>query len=548
MQFFVKSRRLAALLPLALVSLLAPFAAMAGQTQAANVIPIISLSTPGENFTNPPRQVRSDMMLASDGNIYFGSFAGGQGTGAITRLTPEGTLSTLYAFKGDGTEGVNVIGPLREVGGVLYGTTYFGGDEGGGTLFSLTFDGTFTIIHEFGGGSPNPILPYTGVTLGPDGLLYGTTMMGGKDNKGTIYRVATDGSGFTVLHEFNGGNGMNPQGTLVVGTDGMLYGTTIIGGSNDYGTIYRISTSGAHEVLYSFPSLGSFNSEGLATNATGAYPRSGLTLAADGNLYGTAYRGAEFGHGSIFRLTPDGQLSVFYAFRGPSFDGSKPLSAVTQDASGNFYGTTEWGGYLHIYGGSAYRISPDGTFTLLHGFSGLNTVDGRYPYAGVLPAHGKLYAVSYTDSSGGAGNIMQLDTGTGGVLPVSLSVSESEVIAGSGVTITWSGPAGSTCTKIGGTGTSSSTWTGTTTTSGSENMVMPAGIYMFGLSCTDADDGNEATPPVVRVAFVGVSSDAPALEPVDGGGGAGALSLAWLLLAAALLYLKNLKEKRSSCP
>jgi hypothetical protein len=131
---------------------------------------------------------------------------------------------------------------------------------------------------------------------------------------------------------------------------------------------------------------------------------------------------------------------------------------------------------------------------------------------------------------------------------VSLSVSESEVIAGSGVTITWSGPAGSTCTKIGGTGTSSSTWTGTTTTSGSENMVMPAGIYMFGLSCTDADDGNEATPPVVRVAFVGVSSDAPALEPVDGGGGAGALSLAWLLLAAALLYLKNLKEKRSSCP
>jgi len=545
MQFSVKSRRLAALLPLALASLLAPFAAMAAQTQAANVIPIISLSTPGESFTDPPRQVRSDMLLASDGNIYFGSFGGGKGTGAITRLTPEGTLSTLYAFKGDGTEGVNVLGPLTEVAGALYGTTYFGGEEGGGTLFRLAFDGTFTILHEFGGGSPNPILPYSGVTLGPDGLLYGTTMMGGKDNKGTVYRVATDGSGFTVLLEFNGGNGENPQGTLVVGPDGLLYGTTIMGGSSNYGTVYRISTSGDHQIVYSFPSLGKFNNQGLATNATGAYPRSGLTLAADGNLYGTAYKGGEFGHGSVFRLAPGDQLTVFYAFRGPSFDAANPLAAVKQDAEGNFYGTSEFGGYLHR--GAAYRIAPDGTFSLLHGFSG-STTDGHYPYAGILPAHGKLYGASYTDTTGGAGSIMQFDTGTGGVLPVSLSVSESEIIAGNNITLTWSGPAGSTCSRTGGTGLSTSTWKGETTTSGTETMLMPAGIYIFGLLCTDADDGNEATPAVVRAAYVGVFSDAPPLEPVDGGGGAGALSLAWLLLAAALLYIKNLKEKRSSCP
>lgn len=541
MQIFVKSRRRAALLPLALAFLLAPVAAMAVETQAANVMPIISLSTPGEGFVEPPRQVRSDLLLASDGNVYFGSFAGGKGTGAIARLTPDGVVSTLYSFKEDGTEGVNVLGPLLEAGGALYGTTYFGGAEGGGTLFRVTLDGAFTLLHSFGGGHPNPILPYTGVALGSDGLLYGTTLNGGNDNKGTIYRVATDGTGFTVLHEFDGGSGENPEGTLIAGADGLLYGTTLLGGASNRGTIYRISTSGAHEVLFSFPPLGAFNNQGLATNATGANPRAGLLLAADGNFYGTAYQGGEFGHGSVFRFTPAGQLSVFYSFRGPSFDGSGPLAAVTQDAAGNFYGTTERGGYLHR--GSAYRLAPDGSFSLLHSFSG-SSIDGQTPYAGVRPAHGKLYGASYTDSVGGAGAIMAFDTGTGGVLPVTFSVSAAEIPAGSSVTFTWNAPAAATCTKTGGT----LDWTGTTTPAGTQNLTLFAGTYSFGLTCSDPDDGNEATPLVARAAYTAVVATAPPLEPVDGGGGAGSLSLAWLLLAATLLYLKFLKENRSSCP
>lgn len=542
MQNFVKSRRRAVLPSLALAFMAASGAAMAVQTQVANVRPIASLSSPGEGAVEPPRQVRSDLLLATDGNIYFGSFAGGKGTGAVARLTPEGVLSTLYSFKEDGTEGVNVLGPLLQASdGHLYGATYFGGPQGGGTLFRLTLDGTFTILHAFGGGSPNAILPYTGVAQGPDGLLYGTTLNGGPANKGTIYRIATDGTGYTVLHQFAGGDGENPEGTLTVGADGMLYGTTMMGGGSSRGTIYRISTTGAHEVLYSFPALGRFSAQGMATNATGANPRSGMLLAADGNFYGTAYQGGEHGHGTLFRLTPTGEVSVFYAFRGPSFDGSAPLAALTQDAAGNFYGTTERGGYLHR--GAAFRIAPDGTFALLHGFTG-SSIDGQTPYAGVLPAHGKLYGASYADTVGGAGTLVHFDTGTGGVLPVTFSVSAAEITAGSGVTLTWNAPAGATCTKSGGT----IGWTGTTTAAGSETLIPSAGTYSFALICTDEDDGDEATPDVVRAAYVAVVSMAPPLEPVDGGGGAGATSLWWLLLAAALLWLKTIKENRSSCP
>lgn len=542
MQIFVLRRHLAAFLPLALACLAAPGLSVA-QTQSANAVPIVALTAPGEDVENPPRGVRSDLLLADDGNIYFGSYGGGNGAGAIAKLTPEGVLSTLHSLSGDGTEGVTIYGPLMQASdGNLYGTAYFGGDEGGGTLFRVALDGTFTVLHAFGGGEPNAIFPYTGVAEGADGQLYGTSFRGGNFDAGVVYRIATDGSGYTVLHHFSAGNGENPEGTLLAAPDGMLYGTTMMGGADNRGTIYRISTSGAHEVLYSFPGLTQFSSQGLATNATGANPRAGLMLGLDGNFYGTAYQGGEYGHGSVFRMTPAGEVSVLHAFRGPSFGGSNPLATITQDAAGNFYGTTQRGGYLHR--GTAWRLSPDGeTFTLLHSFSGSAT-DGQAPWATLLHAHGTLYAVTFSDTLGDAGAIVRLDEGTGGGPPVSLSVSQSEITYGSDITLDWNAPAGATCLRIGGT----LGWTGETTVSGSQTFTPLPGTYAFGLSCTDADDGDETTPLILRIAYAGLVVRAPALQPVDGGGGAGALSLWWLLAIAALLYMRNTKEKRSPCP
>jgi uncharacterized repeat protein (TIGR03803 family) len=551
MQFTRHLRRLAALLPLVMVGLQAQPGVAAERIHEANVLPTISLYAvfEPEVYENPPRQVRSDPLLARDGNIYFGSATGGDGAGAIARLSPDNKLSTLYALKSDGKEGVSIFGPLVQGPAPddnLYGTAYFGGGEGLGTLFRVSpLDGTFTVLYNFGGGKPNAALPYTGVVFGPDGYLYGTTLNGGARNKGTVYRIAPDGTDFSILHQFDGPDGENPEGTLVVGADGQLYGTTLVGGSDNRGVLYRISTSGSYEVLYSFPKLGSFNADGMPVNATGANPRAGLMLSADGNFYGTTAQGGPNGHGTLFRMTPEGQVSVVHAFGGPNHDGSTPLATVVQDELGNFYGTTLYGGFYHA--GSVWRLTADGTFSLLHSFTGSYS-EGQAPHAAVLLANGTLYAISYSDSgsANGYGAIIRLDTGNGGPLPVDLTISSRQITMGEQVTLNWTAPAGATCTKnLGNTD-----WKDEAGDSGSQTLtLLVPGPLMFALSCVDPDDGDENTPQVTRNAYVGVVVNAPLLQPVDGGAaGAGSLSLGWLLLAAALLCFKVKKEIRPSCP
>lgn len=550
MHFIRHPRRLAALIPLALAGLMAQPGLTAERTEHANVLPTAVLSSPGTDYKDAPRQVRGGLLLARDGNIYFGSSAGGKGTGAIARLTPSNQLSTVYSLEDDGSEGISIFGALVQGPGSddsLYGTAYFGGEQDGkgglGTLFRVTLDGTFTVLHYFGGVKNGAALPYTGVVFGPDGYIYGTTLNGGVRNKGTVWRIAADGTGYSVIHEFSGSDGENPEGALVVGPDGLLYGTTLVGGSSNRGTIYRISTTGNQEVLYSFPKLGSFSDEGLAVNATGANPRAALMLSADGNFYGTAAQGGQYGHGTVFRMTPGGEVSVVHAFTGPYFGGSGPLAPVVQDEFGNFYGTTRAGGPYHS--GTVWKIAPDGAFTLLHGFMG-TLVDGHSPYAGVLLANDTIYAVTYSEGSSdsGYGAIIRLQESTGGPLPVEFTVSEREVTAGTSVTLTWNAPAGSTCKKGGG----NADWKDPTEPSDSQAFTLIPGAMMFSLSCTDADDGDENTPEVVRNAYAAVVVNAPLLQPVDGGGGAGSLSLGWLLLAAALLCFKVKKEIRPSCP
>ncbi|HUG72950.1 MAG TPA: choice-of-anchor tandem repeat GloVer-containing protein [Steroidobacteraceae bacterium] len=526
MQSINHLRRLAVLVPLALATLAATPVAWAQRSQEANTLPVL-VPADAEDL---PRQIRNELVLASDGNIYFSSVLGGQGAGAVGRLTSDGVLTTLYAFKDDGTEGVSGWGRLIQASDLhLYGTAYIGGTEGLGTLFRVALDGTFTVLHNFGGGSPNAAFPYTGVTEGPDGYLYGTTHLGGTHNKGTVYRIATDGSDYAVIHHFNGSDGENPQGALVVGADGLLYGTTLIGGASDRGAIYRISTTGAFELLYSFPKLGAFNSQGLAINATGANPKAGMILSAlDGNFYGTAFQGGPEGNGTLFRMTPAGDVSVLHAFGGPSRGGSLPVARVTQDSAGNFYGTTSSGGYLR--GGSVWRIAPDGAFTMLHGFAA-ESASGTAPHSNVLLAHDTIYFAGFSDTDAWPGAITKLDLGTGGVLPAELYGSTIEMLQGESVTFNWTVPSGTTCRKFGGP----LAWTGEVTEAGSQVLSPSAGTYVFGIACTDPDDGDANTPQGVRNAYTLLSVRTPPLQPVDGGGGAGSMSLLWLLLMAALL-------------
>lgn len=510
-------------------------AAAAERTQEANVVAVASLPVTG--LEKSPQAVRSDLLLATDGNIYFISSGGGNGGGAIGKLAPDGTVSVHYAFATRDEGAIAYSSLMQGSDGHLYGTTYLGGVDGAGAAFRVTLAGAFTLLHSFGESRTSAALPYTGLVEAPDGNLYGTTLLGGDNNKGTIYRLGLDGS-FAIIHHFDGSGGENPEGTLIVGSDGNLYGTTMVGGERNRGVIYRISTAGVYERLYSFPSLGAFGAGG-GTNVTGANPRAGLLLAADGNFYGTAYQGGASGHGTVFRMTPAGEVTTVHDFGGPSFGAAYPLAGVSQDAAGNLYGTTERGGTLNL--GTAWRIDTTGQFRILHSMTGLKT-EGRTPYATLLPVNGVLYGVSIADDEGqGGGAIFKLEQDTGSGFPVAISISQKEITASilppSTADITWSAPTATTCSKFGA-------WTGADPIGTSGTLTVTetlAGVYAYGIKCTDA--GN-----VVHNAYVGLVVRTPALQPVDGGGGTGSLSLLMLLLLAALLYRKFVKEIPSQCP
>jgi uncharacterized repeat protein (TIGR03803 family) len=408
-----------------------------------------------------------------------------------------------------------------------------------GTIFRVTLAGGFTVLRSLGTSSTDAALPYTGLVQGPDNMLYGTTLYGGTggggEGGGTVFRIGLDGTNFSIIHNFNGADGENPEGQLIVGSDGELYGTTMMGGSANRGTIYRISTSGQHTLLYSFPSLSAFGSIGTATNATGANPRAGLMLASDGNYYGTTFQGGPDGAGTVFRMTPAGVVSVFHSFKGPSRDGGFPLASVSQDAQGNFYGTTEAGAAFDV--GSAWRISSTGEFSLLHGFVD-SPVDGSNPNATLLPANGSIYGASFTGPSG-EGVIFKLDLGSNGALPIEISVSPSDILVGGSATLTWSSPtaAAAMCKATG-------TWTnGDKAASGTESVthIVP-GRYIYALSCTDGAG-------VLRNAYATLVVEAPDRAPVDGGGGTGTLSVTMLLLLAVLLLSrKRPREIFTACP
>lgn len=505
---------------------LLPVAAHA-QSEGANVISLVNLAA--STATDRPANARGDLVVASDGNFYIATYAGGEkGAGAVARITPEGTLTTVHSFA-SGSEGVQSYARLVQASdGNLYGTTFLGGDKAAGTVFRVSLAGDYATLYTFQNGKRAARQPYTGLVQAGDGNLYGTTLQGGADDRGTVFRISLSGT-LEIIHEFASNEGNNPEGTLVVGPDGNLYGTTLTGGESDRGTIYRITTGGELTTLFSFPALGAFNTSGLAVNDVGANPRSGLTLGADGNFYGTAYQGGTGGYGTVYRATPAGQVTALHGFTGPKTGGGFPLAGVTRDAAGNLYGTTEKGGYLNR--GTAWQISADGQFTLLHGFTG-SADDGGTLHAGLTLLGDTLYGITYTDAVSGVGVVFKLDRGTAGVLPVRISASPVSLMIGSSTTLTWDTTGAATCTASGG-------WTDAVAVSGTLTVTPPtAGIYTYVLSCTDGAG-------VVRRGYASVEVVAPAGQPVDGnGGGGGSLDLSLLLLLGALLWAVNFHGRR----
>ena len=296
------------------------------------------------------------VVQGTDGNFYGTTENGGYGFGTIFKIPPNGEVTTIYLFCAhlpcsDGSHPVG--GLVQGVDGNFYGTTQEGGTNGSGTVFVITPAGSFTTLHRFNGDGGSPL---GALVQAADGNFYGTTQLGGDaGGRGTVFKITPSGI-LTTLHDFAGGNdGSDPFAGLVIGVDGSFYGTTYLGGlsitgcGSGCGTVFKITRGGQLTTLYKFDKI------------TGRSPKAALILASDGNLYGTTFAGGASDEGVAFRITSAGGFSVIHDFclEAGCSDGSEPLSALTQDTNGIFFGTTSQGGLDGQNDGSIFSLDLD---------------------------------------------------------------------------------------------------------------------------------------------------------------------------------------------
>jgi len=319
----------------------------------------------------------------------------------LTAVQPAGAQreSVLYSFSSRSRDGqIPLAGLIRDKKGNLYGTTDNGGANGYGTVFKLTRAGAETVLYSFGSQSGDGTDP-GGLIMDKLGNLYGTTFYGGANGRGTVFKLTPSGNE-TVLYSFGSqpGDGANPQSGLSRDKEEILYGTTCCGGANGIGTVFRLTPSGVETVLYSF---GSQPGDGIN-------PGAGLIMDKKGNLYGTTYRGGAYSGGTVFKVTPSGTETVLYGFGSQRGDGGNPYAGPIMDAKGNLYGTTFDGGTEGY--GTVFKLTPSGVETLLLSFTD-GYRQGVNPTAGlVMDKRGNLYGTT-SGGFGNFGVVFELSPG-----------------------------------------------------------------------------------------------------------------------------------------
>jgi uncharacterized repeat protein (TIGR03803 family) len=297
------------------------------------------------------------------------------------------SFNTIYDFgdhRGDplSPQAVGIIAQGRD--GNLWSTTLSGGANNMGTAFKLTPGGKLTVIYNFTSTTGQPA---SGLTLGTNGNFYGATFNGGMGTAciggcGTVFELTPSGK-LTILWNFTGGDdGKFPYSGPIEGTDGNFYGTTYQGGTNTVGTIYQLTPSGELTTIYQFDAI------------RGAFPIGPLVQATDGNLYGTT-AGFGFNYGTIFRIAPSGDFAVTLLHTFDVFDGAYPYAGLIQGSDGKLRGTTTGASLF----GDVFDITTGGSFVELHALNG-NT-DGAFANAGLVQAtDGDFYGAAQQGGNG----------------------------------------------------------------------------------------------------------------------------------------------------
>jgi uncharacterized repeat protein (TIGR03803 family) len=339
----------------------------------------------GTNGGNPA----GSLIQGRDGKLYGTTFDGGSnnnkiclggGCGTVFKISARGTLTTLYNFCAETNcaDGANPAAPLvLGKDGNIYGITELGGATGSGTVFKITPSGSLTTLYNWcsqpgcaDGAYVN--LPETGSFVqATDGNFYGTNDTGGTALVGTVFKLTPSGT-LTTLYSFCSqtacADGVYPTG-LIQATNGNFYGTTQFGGANRYGTVFKITPGGKLTTLYSFCSQ---------TNCTdGSVPFGPLVQANDGNFYGTTEAGGTSTNtlcggfcGTAFKMTTSGTLTTLYNFCSLAncADGASPSFSLVQGTDGNFYGSTLGGNGVSQFGITVFRLNSGGNLTTLHTF------------------------------------------------------------------------------------------------------------------------------------------------------------------------------------
>jgi uncharacterized repeat protein (TIGR03803 family) len=280
--------------------------------------------------------------------------------------------------------------------------TRYGGQADRGAIFAVRPDGTgFTLLHSFRGRVDDGRQPYGGLLLS-GATLYGMTYYGGQPagyGEGVVFSIGTDGSGFTVLHVFVGNpdDGGNPYGEPVLGGS-TLYGISQYGGANDRGAVFSLGIDGS-----SFTLLHSFSD----ATSDGRFPRG--SLIRDGSiLYGMTQTGGASNNGTVFSIGTDGSgFTLLHSFAGSPGDGQNPYGDLVLNG-GTLYGMTPSGGSNNY--GTAFSLGIDGSgYTVLHSFAG-GSSDGRYPYGDLTPDGSALYGLARDSGANSGGVVFSLQT------------------------------------------------------------------------------------------------------------------------------------------
>jgi len=340
----------------------------------------------------------NSLILASDGSLVgTTALISTPMWGTIFKVTNQGNYTLLHAFASDGTEGQGPTS-LFESGGILYGAANHGGKVNGflsdvGTVYSLGLNGSnFTLLNQTfnaGAGCTNPV----SIVLDTDSSIYGATNPESEPN-GTLFKLgaANAVSPIKLLY----GNIFN-QVILGPDTQGDLYGSIQNGGINGAGSVFQSTTAG---VLIDLVDMNYSDTTG--------YTPAQLLLGKDKNFYGTTTYGGANSVGTLFKVVPNGTNSAISAFAtfSSALPGGSPSSLI-QGADGTFYGTMENGGPNGTGDGTVYKVSPAGVITVLASFD--NGPIGQEPSSLVIGSDGNLYGTTLFGGANGDGTVFRVN-------------------------------------------------------------------------------------------------------------------------------------------